>query len=52
MKKNAKLHIPISTEQKDKLIARAQVCGLSLSSYCLLVLLNSKPIVHFEEKLD
>jgi len=45
MKKNDKLHIPISTEQKIKLISRASNCGMSLSQYCLFILINAKPKV-------
>lgn len=43
MKKNDKLHIPISTEQKNKLISRADSVGMSLSQYCLYILLKAKP---------
>ena len=43
MKKNTKLHIPISTEKKEVLKKRAESCGMNLSQYCLLVLLNAKP---------
>jgi len=49
MKKNSKLHIPIDTESKKKLEKRAEALGLSLSSYCLLVLLKNKPKVDFQE---
>lgn len=43
MKKNDKLHIPINSEQKKKLKIRAETLGLSLSQYCLMILLNAKP---------
>lgn len=43
MKKNDKLHIGISSEQKLKLIERASDCGMSLSQYCLFILLKAKP---------
>ncbi len=43
MKKNTKLHIPISTEMKDKLKERAESVGLTLSSYCLFALMSAKP---------
>lgn len=43
MKKTDKLHIPISSEEKQKLKSRAEDCGLSLSSYCLFVLLKTIP---------
>lgn len=43
MKKNDKLHIPVSTEFKAILKARADKCGLPLSQYCLFVLSNAQP---------
>ena len=43
MKKNDKLHIPISTDEKLKLKFKAGKLGLSLSQYCLLILLSAKP---------
>jgi len=42
MKKNDSMHIPISTEQKNKLIAEADKLGLSLSSYVLLILNSAR----------
>lgn len=45
MKKNDKLHIPISTEQKEILKKRAESLGLSLSQYCLLILIKTVPKV-------
>ena len=45
MKKNDKLHIPISTEHKNLLKERADAMGLDLSEYCRLVLINAKPKV-------
>lgn len=52
MKKNTKLHIPISTEQKEKLKKRAEALGLPLTNYCLMILLKSKPIIELEEEPD
>ena len=49
MKKNDKLHIPISSELKELLKSRASACGLSLSQYCLLVLTNAKPRIELLE---
>ena len=45
MKKNNKLHLPISTEHKNRLKERADKCGLTLTAYCLFILLNAKPKV-------
>jgi len=42
MKKNDKIHIPISTEDKVKIKKRAESVGLSLTQYCRYVLLQSK----------
>ena len=49
MRKNDKLHIPISTEQKNKLKVRALECGMTLSQYCLFLLLHAKPKVEVFE---
>jgi len=43
MKKNHNLHIKLTSEQKSKLKHNAEKLGLSLSSYCLLVLLSTNP---------
>jgi len=43
MKKNTKLHIPISTEQKDIIKKRASDCGMNITQYCLFILINAKP---------
>lgn len=43
MKKNDKIHIPISSEDKKKLQKRADSVGISLASYCLFILLSAKP---------
>lgn len=43
MKKNSDIHIKLSTEQKEVLRKRAESVGLSLSSYIVFVLLNTKP---------
>jgi len=43
MNKNNKLHIPITTEEKVKLQRKADLVGLTLSSYCRLVLLTTNP---------
>lgn len=42
MRKNDKLHIPISTEEKEKLKKKAELLGLSLSAYCLFILNGAK----------
>ena len=42
MKKNTKLHIPLSSEQKETLKRKASSCGLPLSVYCLHVLLKTE----------
>ena len=42
MKKNDKLHIPISTEHKIKLKEKAEEIGMTLSQYCLHILLTAK----------
>jgi hypothetical protein len=34
-KRNDKLHIPISSEDKSRLRENAERCGLSLTAYCL-----------------
>jgi len=41
MKKNSKLHIPISTELKDKLQRKADSLSIPLSSFVNLVLETS-----------
>lgn len=43
MRKNNKIHIPISTEEKNKLKKRAESVGLTLAQYCLFVLMKSRP---------
>jgi len=43
MKKNTKLHLGISTEDKLTLQKRAESLGMGLSEYCLFVLKNAKP---------
>lgn len=43
MKKNSDIHLKINSEQKELLRQRAAQTGLSLSSYCIFVLLNTKP---------
>lgn len=45
MKKNDSIHLKLSSEQKKLLKQRAEKVGLSLSSYVLFVLLNTKPII-------
>jgi len=47
MKKNASIHIKVTTEQKKILEKRAEKSGLSLSSYILFVLINTKPKIEF-----
>jgi predicted DNA binding CopG/RHH family protein len=47
LKKNDKLHIPISSELKEKLKQRALDCGMTLSQYCLFILSQTKPKVEF-----
>ena len=50
--KNDEIKIGISSEDKLKLKARAREYGLSLSSYCLLVLLTIKlkPPIELDEE--
>lgn len=48
MKKNDKLHIPISTEGKEELKARAKECEMTLSSYCLYILTKTKANINIE----
>ena len=50
MKKNTKLHIDISTEDKDILKKRAEDSGLSLSSYCIFILKKAIPKVEYSEE--
>lgn len=52
MRKNSKIHIPVSTELKEKLEKRAEACGLSLAGYCSLVLSKAKPQIISEEEPD
>lgn len=47
MKKNDKLHIPISTDKKNILKKRAEALEMPLSQYCLLVLMNAKPKIDY-----
>lgn len=44
MKKNTKLHIPISTEGKETLKKRAEQYEMTLTQYCLYILMNTIPI--------
>ena len=46
--KNSKLHIPITTEDKNKLKKKAEALGLTLSTYCLMVLKNAQPKILVE----
>ncbi len=46
--KNTKLHLPISSEDKDLLRRRAEQSGLNLTAYCLLILLKSRIEVKVE----
>ena len=50
MKKNDKLYIPISTEDKELLKKRSNQTGMTLTSYCLYVLLNTIPKTEFIPK--
>jgi len=43
MKKNDKLHIPISSEDKQKIKLRAESLGLTMAQYCLFILKSAKP---------
>lgn len=43
MRKNDKLHIPISSEMKKKLKERASDCGMTLSQYVCFILTKAKP---------
>lgn len=47
MKKNAKLHITLTSEQKRIIERRAYECGLNLSNYCVYLLLNVTPSVDY-----
>jgi len=49
MKKNSKLHISISSQDKLRLTARAENVGMSLSSYILFIVMNAKPKIEIEE---
>lgn len=49
-RKNTKLHIPISSEDKGILKKRAEESGLSLCSYCLFVLKKAVPKVEYSEE--
>jgi len=49
-KKNAKLYIDLSTEDKESLKKRAEESGLSLSSYCIFILKRAVPKVEYSEK--
>jgi len=49
MKKNDKLHLPISTEDKNILRSRAEQSGITLSAYCLHILLNTIPETKYLE---
>lgn len=42
MRKDNKIHIGFSTEQKLKLKAKAEELGMSLSDYCRLILLKAR----------
>lgn len=52
MKKNCKIHIPVSSEEKEKLKRRAEACGYTLATYCRVVLINAKPRIQVEEIID
>lgn len=43
MKKNDSIHLKLTSDQKLLLKKRAESVGLSLSSYILFVLLNTRP---------
>lgn len=43
MRKNNKIVICITTEQKEIVKKRAKECGLSLSAYCTYLLINARP---------
>lgn len=45
MKKNDDIHIKISSEKKNQLRKKAENNGLTLSQYCLFILLNSQAIL-------
>ena len=48
MKKNDKLYIPISTEDKIRLIKKANECEMSLGRYCSLILLKTQIKIEIE----
>jgi uncharacterized protein (DUF1778 family) len=50
MKKNASIHIKLTTEQKKEVEKKAEKSGLSLSSYILFIILNTKPKVEYVSK--
>lgn len=45
MKKNDKLHIPCTSEQKVTIKKKADKVGMSISQYCLFILLRAEPTV-------
>ena len=47
MKKNSKLHIAITFEEKEKLKRSADKIGISLASYCRLILISAKPKIDY-----
>jgi hypothetical protein len=47
-KKNDKIHIPISSEDKLLLKKRAEQCRMDLCDYCRFILLNAKPEVQLD----
>jgi predicted DNA binding CopG/RHH family protein len=47
MKKNTKLHLPISSQEKESLKIKASSFGITLTAYCLLIL--KKAVVSVSE---
>jgi len=45
MKKNTKIHIKISSEDKEKLRKKAENLGLTLTSYCMMVLRKAEVLI-------
>lgn len=42
MKRNCKIHLSLSSDEKNKIQKKAEVSGMSVSEYSRVVLLNGK----------
>jgi hypothetical protein len=49
MKKNDKIHLNISSEDKKELKRRAALCRMTLNTYCIYLLMSMKPVIPKEE---